>query len=273
MSNVKNVAIEQCILSESELSSRGFRKIVGISYMYMMQDGRVYSSLKNNITEPNKNGKISFYTDMANRTKDNISTVQFKIAHMNTFPEEYGSTIEYKERIFEKYLINEDGVFYSLSSGDKMSFSMPSNKSEYPKIGLRRDGKKTTLRVHQLIADIFLPKPSDFSYSDYEVNHIDGNKHNFSLTNLEWVSKSENMQHAYDTGLYDSSLHIFEVYDLKLVRQDEFRGSRKTMEYLDYGNEQILRRVALHNMKAEEEKDLKEINGFYIIYKRKSLLK
>ena len=81
------------------------------------------------------------------------------------------------------------------------------------------------------------------------------------------------MQHAYDTGLYDSSLHIFEVYGLDMSRKDEFRGSRKTMEYINYDNEQILRRIALHNLKAEEKKDLKEINGFYIVYKRKSLLK
>lgn len=59
------------------------------------------------------------------------------------------------------------------------------------------DGQKRTFRVHRLVAMAFLPNPQNKK----EVNHIDGNKENNSLENLEWSTRQENAQHAVDTGL------------------------------------------------------------------------
>ena len=55
---------------------------------------------------------------------------------------------------------------------------------------------KTRL-AHRVIADIFLLKPVGKDF----VNHKDGNKQNNRADNLEWVTRSENMQHAYENGL------------------------------------------------------------------------
>ena len=52
-------------------------------------------------------------------------------------------------------------------------------------------------RMHILVAKAFLPNPEDKPH----VNHKDGVRDNNKLENLEWVTRSENMQHAYDTGL------------------------------------------------------------------------
>lgn len=51
--------------------------------------------------------------------------------------------------------------------------------------------------VHRLIALAYLPNPENYS----DVNHIDGNKLNNKLENLEWVSRKQNMKHAKDLGI------------------------------------------------------------------------
>lgn len=52
-------------------------------------------------------------------------------------------------------------------------------------------------RIHRLVANAFIPKPKD----KLEVNHIDGNKNNNNMENLEWCTSSENKKHAILTGL------------------------------------------------------------------------
>ena len=60
-----------------------------------------------------------------------------------------------------------------------------------------RKSKAILLRAHRLVADAFIENDCGRP----EVNHIDGDKTNNHVDNLEWVTKSENALHAYDTGL------------------------------------------------------------------------
>lgn len=62
-----------------------------------------------------------------------------------------------------------------------------------------QSGKRRTYVVHRLVAQAFIPNPDP--ENKIEVNHKDGNKLNNCVENLEWVTKSENVQHAYRTGL------------------------------------------------------------------------
>lgn len=59
--------------------------------------------------------------------------------------------------------------------------------------------KKKTFRVHKGLAEVFIPNPENKP----EVNHIDGDKLNNDLCNLEWVTSQENTQHAFRIGLVD----------------------------------------------------------------------
>lgn len=64
----------------------------------------------------------------------------------------------------------------------------------YKSITLARKGRKFTTYVHRLVLLAFIPPTRD----GLDVNHIDGNKANNFLNNLEWVTRSENVRHAID---------------------------------------------------------------------------
>jgi hypothetical protein len=61
-----------------------------------------------------------------------------------------------------------------------------------------QNGKKTKhMSVHRLVCISFLPNPCNKE----QVNHIDGNKENNHISNLEWATRSENERHAHQIGL------------------------------------------------------------------------
>jgi hypothetical protein len=72
----------------------------------------------------------------------------------------------------------------------------PCLTSGYPSLSLWMNGKQYRRYIHRLMAETYLGDCSTF-----EINHIDGVKLNNNLSNLEIVSPTENMHHAYKTGL------------------------------------------------------------------------
>ena len=67
----------------------------------------------------------------------------------------------------------------------------------YREVLLSENRKTNNARVHRLMAETFIPNP----YNLRDVNHKDRNKLNNDISNLEWVSHSSNVKHAYDNGL------------------------------------------------------------------------
>lgn len=66
------------------------------------------------------------------------------------------------------------------------------------------NNKSYNLKVHRLVAKAFIPNPNNYP----EVNHIDGDKTNNCVENLEWCSPSQNQLHTVQSGLLKRSKSI-----------------------------------------------------------------
>ncbi len=111
-----------------------------------------------------------------------------------------------------RYAVTETGKVFSmilpregLSDKPVKELSLHSNKG-YMRAALRRSKWSDPLEckyVHRLVAEAYLPNTDNLQ----EVNHIDGNKQNNDVSNLEWVSRQENITHAWSTGLSTNEMN------------------------------------------------------------------
>ncbi|WP_286709981.1 MULTISPECIES: NUMOD4 domain-containing protein [Sphingobacterium] len=120
------------------------------------------------------------------------------------------------------------------------------NRTGYKFVQLYRDKKSKNLTIHRLVANTFLER-NEFDY----VNHLDGNKHNNFVQNLEWCSNDYNHEHATKTGLKakgervsSSKLTEREVYAIKYLLANKiphtiiskaFNVSRPTISLINEG--------------------------------------
>ena len=81
--------------------------------------------------------------------------------------------------------------------GVSKDHSVTCDKHGYLNTQLYINGKRQHKKVSRVVAEAFIPNPN----GKPEVNHIDGNKLNNNVSNLEWVTKLENCAHAWKNGL------------------------------------------------------------------------
>jgi hypothetical protein len=90
------------------------------------------------------------------------------------------------------------------------------NTGGYQQVTLHNRIKSKNIVIHRLIAKAFIPNPENKP----QVNHIDGNKSNNSVTNLEWCTCSENVKHAHKIGLLsisDKNIKALKLANSKIV--------------------------------------------------------
>jgi len=88
--------------------------------------------------------------------------------------------------------------------------------------------------LHRLIAKTFIPNPQNKE----QVNHIDGNKLNCKLDNLEWMTCSENSQHAHNNNLHPKTKSCIQ-YDLNMNKINEFKSQIDASRQLNICNDSI----------------------------------
>lgn len=105
----------------------------------------------------------------------------------------------YKEKILVQAISKVNGAYY---------------------VHLYKNQSRKNMIVHRLVAKAFILNPENKA----EVNHIDGNRSNNTVENLEWSTKIENMHHAFRTGLINNTgtNHGVNVYsDEKILHVKE----------------------------------------------------
>lgn len=87
------------------------------------------------------------------------------------------------------------------------------NEKGYLIVHLTANGRQSNQKIHRLVAQLFIPNPHNLP----QVNHIDGNKTNNDVSNLEWCDDKYNQYHATVNNLHPSGV---EVYNSKLTNDD-----------------------------------------------------
>jgi len=103
----------------------------------------------------------------------------------------------YKVQNFDNYLISKDGRLITLNyraTGKKKELFPKENEDGYLKYRLNKNKKRYQMFLHRLIAINFIPNPNNLPC----INHIDGNKKNNSISNLEWCTHGDNMRHYWN---------------------------------------------------------------------------
>lgn len=131
---------------------------------------------------------------------------------LKSYLDKYCPDMEYEEKWI--YIDGEKSIYKVRNNGTIVSTEYQGRKRKKPHVmqggidkdgyhivALTHNGRKKTFKIHRLVAQYFIPNPFDKPM----VNHKDGNKINNNVFNLEWVTDWENVIHAKEHGLRQST--------------------------------------------------------------------
>ena len=95
-----------------------------------------------------------------------------------------------------RILVSNKGNVISYRRGAPHPLKVVHNSCGYQQVGAG-DGHRPMRYVHRLVAETWIPNPDNYE----EVNHINGDKSDNRVENLEWVTHTQKIRHAFRTGL------------------------------------------------------------------------
>lgn len=107
-------------------------------------------------------------------------------------------------------------------------------RTGYPRIRIQNK----VYQIHILVALYFVPNPKNKKY----VNHKNGNKWDPRAENLEWVTQSENINHAFDTGL-NPCAHQVSILDKQTNKKRSFRSIAHAAKFCNVGSRTLAKRL------------------------------
>lgn len=108
------------------------------------------------------------------------------------------------------YMVSNYGNLISLHSGKPRELKSGKIHTGYISVKLQKDNKKFRTDIHRLVAQAFIDT-DDFNK---QVNHKDGNKENNHVSNLEWVSCKENINHSLKNKIKKTKISPEKVEEL-----------------------------------------------------------
>lgn len=112
--------------------------------------------------------------------------------------------------------VSSDGRVRSLLRGTPYILKTQKDSKGYHRLRVTIEREKKSFKLHRIVAQAFVPNPEGLP----QVNHIDGNKSNNTVSNLEWVTNQQNVIHAF------SGEHV-SVKDMKYVPKRKTVNGRK----------------------------------------------
>lgn len=161
-----------------------------------------------------------------------------------------------------KYFVNKQGQILSANPNKGFLKKQPlilngsKDKDGYLRVDIRQDGVIKTVKVHRIVAETFIPNPQNKP----TVNHIDGNKLNNSVENLEWCTNKENILHSYNSGLRPNS-HL--GFDVTIYCENgeikTFKSMKECSTYLNHSKAYLVEKKKKYGNEFYIGKDLVKI--------------
>ena len=191
---------------------------------YFIDNNKIIYNSKGLVMKPKSNGTIYLYCGK-----------KYMAFHVEKLYQQYFQP-NFKEDNYLKeipflpdYFINTKGEIYTTKEGGyfkQMKINIQDNG--YCVVRCYKNNKNKLYLLHRLVMITFC---SNLLIDGFDVNHIDGDKTNNDINNLEWCTRAENIQHALDNNLNHCRKCVGMFNQNKLIK--EFKSITEAQEYMD----------------------------------------